>query len=62
MTGEPRNATVRARTDAELLRLSRKDFVELFKSHPEAAAKMNEIIALRKSELAGIAFPGESAR
>jgi small-conductance mechanosensitive channel/CRP-like cAMP-binding protein len=50
MTGELRNATVRARTDAELLELSREGFIELFKSHPATAAKMGEIIALRMSE------------
>jgi small-conductance mechanosensitive channel/CRP-like cAMP-binding protein len=50
MTGEPRNSTVRACTDAELLELSREGFIELFKSHPETAARMGEIIALRMSE------------
>jgi small-conductance mechanosensitive channel/CRP-like cAMP-binding protein len=50
MTGEPRNATVRARTDAELLELSREGFTELFKSHPASATKMGEIIAFRMSE------------
>jgi small-conductance mechanosensitive channel/CRP-like cAMP-binding protein len=50
MTGEPRNATVRARTDAELLELSREGFIELFKSHPASAATMSEIIAFRMSE------------
>ena len=50
MTGEPRTATIRARTDAELLELSREGFIELFKSHPETAARMGEIIALRMSE------------
>jgi CRP-like cAMP-binding protein len=50
MTGEPRTATIRAHTDAELLELSREGFVELFKLHPETAARMGEIIALRMSE------------
>jgi len=50
MTGEPRNATIRASIDAELLELSREGFNDLFKSHPEAAAKIGEIIALRMSE------------
>jgi CRP-like cAMP-binding protein len=50
MTGEPRNATVRAHTDAELLQLSREGFTELFKSHPASASKMGEIIAFRMSE------------
>jgi small-conductance mechanosensitive channel len=54
MTGEPRTATIRARTDAELLELSREGFLELFKSHPEAATKMSEIIALRMSETRGL--------
>jgi CRP-like cAMP-binding protein len=50
MTGEKRNATVRARTDAELLELSRDGFTQLFQSHPELAEKMGETIALRMSE------------
>jgi small-conductance mechanosensitive channel/CRP-like cAMP-binding protein len=54
MTGEPRTATIRAHTDAELLELSREGFLELFKSHPEAAARMSEIIASRMSETRGL--------
>jgi CRP-like cAMP-binding protein len=50
MTGEPRNATIRARNDTELLELSRRGFSELFKSHPEAATKIGEVISLRMSE------------
>jgi small-conductance mechanosensitive channel/CRP-like cAMP-binding protein len=53
MTGEPRTATIRARTDAELLELSREGFIELFKSHPEAATRMGEIIAFRMTETRG---------
>jgi small-conductance mechanosensitive channel/CRP-like cAMP-binding protein len=50
MTGEPRNSTIRAHSDAELLELNREGFAELFNSHPETAAIMGEIIALRMSE------------
>jgi small-conductance mechanosensitive channel/CRP-like cAMP-binding protein len=50
MTGEPRSATIRARTDAELLELNRDGFTELFKAHPETAAQMSEIISLRTTE------------
>jgi branched-chain amino acid transport system substrate-binding protein len=50
MTGEPRTATIRARTDAELLELGRGGFTELFKVHPEAATQMGEVIAQRMSE------------
>jgi AAA ATPase domain/Cyclic nucleotide-binding domain len=61
LTGEPRNATVRARTNAELLEISREGFGELFKSHPDAAAKIKEIIALRTSELQEFIGRGKSA-
>ena len=50
MTGEPRTATIRARTDAELLELSRDGFTELFKAHPETASQIGEVIALRNTE------------
>jgi potassium efflux system protein len=50
MTGETRNATIRARTDVELLEMSRDGFTELFKTHPEAAAQMSEIIAARLNQ------------
>src|SRR5260370_988442 len=50
MTGEPRTATIRARTDSELLELSRDGFTELFKSHPETASQIGEVIALRNTE------------
>jgi AAA ATPase domain/Cyclic nucleotide-binding domain len=55
LTGKPRSATVRARTDIELLGLSRNGFLELFKSRPEAAAKIKEMIALRNNEMARVA-------
>ena len=38
MTGEPRNATIRARGDAELLELGHDGFTELFKAHPETVS------------------------
>ncbi|HVA39180.1 MAG TPA: mechanosensitive ion channel family protein [Candidatus Binataceae bacterium] len=50
MTGESRNATIRARTDVEILEMNRGGFTELFKSHPDAAAQMSEIIAARLSQ------------
>jgi len=50
MTGEARNATIRARSDAELLEIGRNGFTDLFRAHPETAAQIGEVIALRMSE------------
>jgi hypothetical protein len=61
ITGKPRSATVRAQTDAELLRISRKAFIQLIRSDPRAAAKMREIVSLRNRAHPG-AGPGESER
>ena len=49
MTGGPRNATIRARTDVEALEMTREALTELFRAHPEAAVQMSEIIAARMS-------------
>lgn len=54
MTGEPRNATIRAHTDVEVLEMTREGFTALFKAHPEAATRMSEIIAARMSERLGL--------
>jgi small-conductance mechanosensitive channel/CRP-like cAMP-binding protein len=50
MTGEARNATVRACTDVEVLEMNRNGFTELFRTHPDAAAQMSEVIAARMSQ------------
>jgi small-conductance mechanosensitive channel/CRP-like cAMP-binding protein len=61
MTGESRNATIRARTDVEILEMSRSGFTELFKSHPDAAAQMSEIIAARMSQRRELLDAGQPA-
>ena len=50
MTGQPRNATNRAKTDVEVIEIDREGFTRLFKSHPEAAEQMSEIIATRMTQ------------
>ena len=50
LLGEPRNATIRAVTDVEVLEMDREGFTRLFKEHPDAAAKMSEVIAAREAE------------
>lgn len=61
MTGESRNATIRARSDVEILEMSRSGFTELFKSHPDAAAQMSEIIAARLSQRRELLDAGHQA-
>src|ERR1700676_2779198 len=61
MTREQRNATIRARTDGEVLEMSRNGFTELFKSHPDAAAQMSEIIAARLSQRRELLDAGQQA-
>jgi CRP-like cAMP-binding protein len=51
LTGEPRSATVRAKGDAELLILEHSGFQELFKIHPNVAAEVSRVLAMRQSEL-----------
>ncbi len=47
MTGEPRNASVRAITDVEVIEMDREGFTRLFKEHPDAATSIGDIIAAR---------------
>jgi small-conductance mechanosensitive channel len=50
MTGEPRNANVRAITDVEVIEMDREGFTRLFKEHPDAAASIGDIIAARNRD------------
>jgi len=50
MTGEPRTASVRAITDVEVIEMDREGFTRLFKEHPDAAAGIGDIIALRNKD------------
>ncbi len=50
LTGEPRNASVIARTDVEVLELSREAFIHLFRARPDALNQVSEVVARRISE------------
>jgi small-conductance mechanosensitive channel/CRP-like cAMP-binding protein len=50
LTGEPRNATIRAATDVEVLEISRDGFTQLFRTKPEAASAIADIAARREAE------------
>jgi len=47
LTGEPRTATVKISKNAELLVLTKEDFVDLIKKEPELAEMMSRVIAYR---------------
>ncbi|MDB5107340.1 MAG: mechanosensitive ion channel/cyclic nucleotide-binding domain protein, partial [Candidatus Binatus sp.] len=50
LLGEPRNATIRAVNDVEVLEMDREGFTRLFKEHPETAAALSEVIAEREAQ------------
>jgi small-conductance mechanosensitive channel/CRP-like cAMP-binding protein len=54
MAGEPRNATIRARTEVEVLEMSRQGFGQLFKEHPGLAEPIAEIIEGRTQQRVGL--------
>jgi CRP-like cAMP-binding protein len=51
LTGEPRSATVRAKSDTALLVVEREGFDSLFKARPSIAEAISRILATRRSEL-----------
>ncbi len=48
LKGEPRNTTIRARTDVEVLRIDREGFRQLFQTRPEIASTIASIAAMRE--------------
>lgn len=51
MTGEPRRATVRAKTDLECYRLDKAGFEEILRARPELAEAIARILAQRQMQL-----------
>ncbi|MGO9605715.1 MAG: cyclic nucleotide-binding domain-containing protein [Candidatus Binataceae bacterium] len=49
-TGEPRNATIRALSDVEVLEVGREGFTQLFRQNEQAAHAISEIVSTRLSE------------
>jgi small-conductance mechanosensitive channel/CRP-like cAMP-binding protein len=50
LTGEPRTASVVARSDVEVLELNREAFTHLFRERPEALNQISEVVERRVSE------------
>jgi small-conductance mechanosensitive channel/CRP-like cAMP-binding protein len=51
MTGEPRSATVTARTDVECYRLDKAGFGSILKARPDIAGEISRVLATRAAEL-----------
>lgn len=51
MTGEPRRATLQARSDAECYALNKDDFEDILQSRPELAEAFAQLLAQRSQEL-----------
>jgi small-conductance mechanosensitive channel/CRP-like cAMP-binding protein len=50
MTGEPRRATILARTDVECFRLDKRSFQDIIQSRPELAESISQLLAQRRIE------------
>ncbi len=65
MTGEPRRATVTARTDVECYRLDKAGFETVIKARPDIAEAVSHVLSTRETELSGrraaAAVPGAGA-
>lgn len=51
MTGEPRQATVTARTDVECFRLDKESFEEVIRQRPAMAEEISRVLARRRTQL-----------
>jgi len=51
LTGEPRNATLKALEDVECYRLDREAFQDILRNRPEIAQHLSELMARRRVEL-----------
>jgi hypothetical protein len=60
MTGEPRRATITARSDIECYRLDKAGFEKVLRSRPDIAGEMSRVLATRQTELTGRREPAES--
>lgn len=58
LTGDPRSATIVAKTDTLLLAIEREGFRETLLAHPDIARQMAEILSHRASEIAAAQADG----
>jgi CRP-like cAMP-binding protein len=51
MTGEPRSASVVAKTDVECYRLDKEVFEDILKARPSIAEEITSVLVTRRAEL-----------
>lgn len=62
MTGEPRRATVLARSDIECYRLDKEGFERILRSRPDIANEISRVLASRETELEIAVVAGADGR
>jgi small-conductance mechanosensitive channel/CRP-like cAMP-binding protein len=62
MTGEPRRATITARTDVECYRLDKAAFEAILRARPDLAGDLSQVIARRQGELDSVRETAGSGR
>ncbi len=62
MTGEPRGATVTARTDVECYRLDKSAFEAILRARPDIAGEISVVIARRRGELDAVRETASAGR
>lgn len=55
MTGEPRRATVIARTDVDCYRLDKAGFESILRARPDVATSISQVLASREADLESVA-------
>jgi CRP-like cAMP-binding protein len=62
MTGEPRSATVTARSDVVCYRLDKAGFAQVIRARPDIAEAVSRVLARRQAQLEGRRAAGAAAQ
>ena len=61
LTGEPRTATVRAKTSVEVLEIDKGGIQRVMAKRPEISDRLAELVVKRQTALAAVSGPAKSA-
>jgi small-conductance mechanosensitive channel/CRP-like cAMP-binding protein len=62
MTGEPRSATVTAKTDVDCYRLDKAGFEQIIRARPDITTEISQVLSTRAAELAQLRAAHEGAQ